>query len=130
MEFYQCFLFLQLWCSYGLSMNEITHRQYPYYYNYVAELKLITPLYCDFEGNPIYQMFCQIFIEQTECARHRVLLFRSSQFSGGGVVGCGGHIYREITNMQVQLLVYEQSTSFLKSYSTCPFSQPSKKPEI
>lgn len=35
-------------------------------------------------------MFCQIFIEQTECARHRVLLFRSSQFSVCGRAGGGG----------------------------------------
>ena len=61
-----------------------------------------------------------------ECARHRVLLFRNSQFSRHWLES-GGHTYRQITNMQVQWWLYEQSSSFFQSYLMFPLPHPQQE---
>lgn len=63
---------------------------------------------------------------EAACARHRVPLFRNSQFSRCWLES-GGHTYRQVTNMQVRWWLFEQSSSFFQSYLIFPLPSPTAR---
>ena len=63
---------------------------------------------------------------EAACARHRIPLFRNSQFSRCWLES-GGHTYRQVTNMQVRWWLFEQSSSFFQSYLIFPLPPPTAR---